>query len=97
MPSPDRSAPTGWKLPDEYEMLRDTVRRFMQEEVRPVEDTLPHDATEPAPADLARAWRSATPDDYPMMVAATPLTALALGAYTVGCITAHPTPLRRRA
>lgn len=49
------------------------------------------------PADLARAWRSATPDDYPMMVAATPLTALALGAYTVGCITAHPTPLRRRA
>ena len=54
MTPPERNVTTGWKLPDEYEMLRDTVRRFMQQEVGPVEDTLPHDATEPAPADLAR-------------------------------------------
>jgi acyl-CoA dehydrogenase len=48
------SSSTGWQLPDEYAMLRDTVRRFMVEEVKPVEDTLPHDAVTPAPADLAR-------------------------------------------
>lgn len=37
--------PTGaWELPEELKMLRDTVRGFMQDEVRPVEDTLPHDA-----------------------------------------------------
>jgi acyl-CoA dehydrogenase len=35
---------TGWTLPDEYVMLRDTVRRFMTERVKPVEDTLEHDA-----------------------------------------------------
>ena len=33
-----------WELPQELVMLRDTIRRFMAEEVKPVEDTLPHDA-----------------------------------------------------
>ncbi|MCC7045701.1 MAG: acyl-CoA/acyl-ACP dehydrogenase, partial [Alphaproteobacteria bacterium] len=32
-----------WELPEELVMLRDTVRRFMREEVRPVEDRQPHD------------------------------------------------------
>jgi acyl-CoA dehydrogenase len=32
-----------WELPEEFVMLRDTVRRFMDTEVRPVEDTLGHD------------------------------------------------------
>lgn len=45
---------TGWQLPEEYELLRETVRRFMTEEVKPVEDKLPHDALAPAPDDLAR-------------------------------------------
>jgi len=27
-----------WELPDELRMLRDTIRRFMAEEVKPVED-----------------------------------------------------------
>jgi acyl-CoA dehydrogenase len=37
--------PSGaWELPDELVMLRDVVRRFMAQEVRPLEDTLPHDA-----------------------------------------------------
>jgi acyl-CoA dehydrogenase len=37
--------PSGaWELPEELQMLRDTVRGFMQDEVRPIEDTLPHDA-----------------------------------------------------
>ena len=32
-----------WELPDELRMLRETVRRFMQREVHPLEATLPHD------------------------------------------------------
>jgi acyl-CoA dehydrogenase len=32
-----------WELPEELVMLRDTVRRFMREAVRPVEDAQPHD------------------------------------------------------
>jgi acyl-CoA dehydrogenase len=37
--------PTGaWELPEELQMLRETVRRFMVTEVKPIEDTLPHDA-----------------------------------------------------
>jgi acyl-CoA dehydrogenase len=41
------SFPSGaWELPQELQMLRDTVRRFMREEVRPVEDPLPHDCFE---------------------------------------------------
>jgi acyl-CoA dehydrogenase len=50
---------TGWQLPDEYVMLRDTVRRFMAEEVKPVEDRLPHDAIAPSAEDLARLRRMA--------------------------------------
>ena len=40
-----------WELPEELVMLRDTIRRFMAEEVKPVEDKLEHDAytLEPAP------------------------------------------------
>jgi acyl-CoA dehydrogenase len=38
-------------LPEELRMLRDTTRRFMREEVRPVEDRMPHDAFE-LPAEL---------------------------------------------
>lgn len=34
-----------WELPAELVALRDTVRRFMAQEVRPLEDTLPHDTT----------------------------------------------------
>lgn len=34
-----------WQLPDELVAVRDTVRQFMAKEVRPLEDTLPHDAT----------------------------------------------------
>ena len=33
-----------WELPEELRMLRDTIRRFMEEEVKPAEDKLPHDA-----------------------------------------------------
>ena len=37
--------PTGaWQLPEELRLLQDTVRRFMASEVRPLEDTLPHDS-----------------------------------------------------
>ena len=37
------AAAGAWELPDELAMLRDTVRRFMREEVKPVEDRQPHD------------------------------------------------------
>ena len=42
----------GWEMPQELVMLRDTIRRFMVEEVRPVEDRLPHDAYTPEPEAL---------------------------------------------
>jgi acyl-CoA dehydrogenase len=41
-----------WELPLELAMIRDAVRRFMEDEVRPVEDKLKHDAYELAPHDL---------------------------------------------
>ena len=44
----------GFDLPHELLLLRDQIRRFMREEVKPIEDKLPHDATGCAPADLAR-------------------------------------------
>ena len=50
---------TGWQMPDQYVMLRETVRRFMIDEVKPVEDKLPHDATSPPPDVLARLQASA--------------------------------------
>lgn len=38
-------APLGsWELPEELVILRDVVRRFMASDVRPMEDTLQHDA-----------------------------------------------------
>jgi acyl-CoA dehydrogenase len=48
-----------WELPEELRMLRDTIRRFMLEEVKPVEDRLPHDAYTPEPAQLEALQRNA--------------------------------------
>jgi acyl-CoA dehydrogenase len=48
-----------WELPEEYRMLQDTLRRFMQKEVKPIEDRLPHDANAPGDDDLARLQRTA--------------------------------------
>jgi len=67
------SALGAWELPEELAHLRDTVRRFMQKEVKPVEDRLPHDAVACAPEDLnvlqdkAKAlslWQIRTPAEY---------------------------------
>src|SRR5258708_6211689 len=47
-PPEDRADPGAlgaWRLPDELDDLASTVRRFMDSEVRPLEDTLPHDTT----------------------------------------------------
>ncbi len=33
-----------WDLPEEYKMLRETVRRFMEKEVRPAEEKVEHDS-----------------------------------------------------
>ena len=44
----------GFQLPHELTLLRDQIRRFMREEVKPIEDKLPHDAIACAPEDLAR-------------------------------------------
>ncbi len=41
-----------WELPSELVALRETVRRFMAAEVKPVEDRLPHDAYLPPPEGL---------------------------------------------
>ncbi|CAJ62028.1 MULTISPECIES: acyl-CoA dehydrogenase family protein [Frankia] len=66
--------PTGaWELPDEFRMLADTVRRFMETEVRPLEDTLPHDAAGLPPellgplqakARAADLWALQTPAEF---------------------------------
>jgi acyl-CoA dehydrogenase len=67
-------SPTGaWELPEEFRLLLDLVRRFMETEVRPLEETLGHDAAGPPPAALlslqekARAaglWALQTPQEY---------------------------------
>ncbi|WP_024795226.1 acyl-CoA dehydrogenase family protein [Tomitella biformata] len=45
MTTTEQTSTTGaWELPEEFVMLRDTVRRFMEAEVHPLEATLPHDA-----------------------------------------------------
>lgn len=54
--------PTGaWTLPEELRMLQDLVRRFMQTEVRPLEDTLEHDAPG-LPPDKLRALQAKARD-----------------------------------
>jgi len=40
----DASVSGAWELPEELRMLQQTVRRFMANEVRPLEDTLEHDS-----------------------------------------------------
>src|ERR1700730_6380271 len=70
---PDPGALGAWRLPDELADLADTVRRFMDSEVRPLEDTLPHDTTG-LPDDLllplqekARRlglWSLSTPEEF---------------------------------
>lgn len=53
MTTTEQPAVTGaWELPEEFRMLRDTVRRFMQAEVHPLEATLPHDAAGLPPEQL---------------------------------------------
>ncbi|MFI5014832.1 MAG: acyl-CoA dehydrogenase family protein [Hyphomicrobiales bacterium] len=42
-----------WDLPEDMVMLQETARRFMRQEVKPLEDKLPHDATE-LPADVLK-------------------------------------------
>jgi acyl-CoA dehydrogenase len=66
--------PTGaWELPEELVMLRETVRRFMTERVRPVEERQPHDSYSLPPEDLeglrkeARSlglWCMASPEEH---------------------------------
>ncbi|MSP96393.1 MAG: acyl-CoA dehydrogenase [Betaproteobacteria bacterium] len=62
-----------WELPEELRQLRDTVRRFMAKEVKPIEDRLPHDAVACPPDQLkllqrkARdlgLWQNRTPARY---------------------------------
>lgn len=69
--SPELSG--AWELPEHLVMLRDTIRRFMQEQVAPVEDRQPHDCYALPPNDLAalqakaRAaglWCFASPEEY---------------------------------
>ena len=48
----DPTMPLGaWELPEELRLIRETARRFMQQEVKPVEDRMPHDCYE-VPPDL---------------------------------------------
>ena len=62
-----------WELPEELVALRETVRRFMATEVKPIEDRLPHDTYLPPPEILrplqqkARAlglWFVQSPAEY---------------------------------
>ena len=69
----DNGNHSGLQLPDELLMLRDQIRRFMREEVKPIEDKLPHDALGCGPEDLAHLrgiatemglTRLTTPEEY---------------------------------
>src|SRR5690606_18456226 len=69
----DPSISGAWELPDHFVMLRETIRRFMTEEVRPVEERQPHDCYALPPAELealrkkakdAGLWCMASPEDY---------------------------------
>lgn len=62
-----------WELPEELRLLQETARRFMQHEVKPIDDALPHDAfTVPkelllplqAKARAAGLWCIRTPAEY---------------------------------
>jgi len=62
-----------WELPEELRMLQQTVRRFMEQEVKPEEDRLSHDATEMPPEVLKRLqakarslglWQMQTPAEF---------------------------------
>jgi acyl-CoA dehydrogenase len=73
-PADDANAPTGaWQLPEELVLLRETVRRFVATEVRPLEDLLPHDAAGFPAEQLAGLqkkardlglWALATPEEF---------------------------------
>lgn len=69
----DYTASGSWELPEDLRMIRETVRRFMQNEVKPVEETLEHDAYRLPPDKLqalrkkAKAlglWCYRTPEEY---------------------------------
>ncbi|MCU1620113.1 MAG: putative acyl-CoA dehydrogenase [Modestobacter sp.] len=73
----DQADPTevtgAWELPAELVLLRQTVQRFMADEVRPLEDSLPHDTAGAPPEQLARLqararelglWALATPAEF---------------------------------
>src|SRR6266851_4337357 len=67
------NASGGWELPEDLRMLQATVRRFMQNEVKPEEDKLTHDAVRLPPEVLkplqAKArelglWQVESPAEY---------------------------------
>jgi acyl-CoA dehydrogenase len=62
-----------WELPEDLRMIRDAVRQFMQKEVKPVEDTVEHDAFKLPPEQLRALrkkakdlgfWCFRTPEEY---------------------------------
>ncbi|MFF3574844.1 acyl-CoA dehydrogenase family protein, partial [Nocardia jiangxiensis] len=68
-----KSVTGAWELPEEFRLLRETVRRFMETEVRPLEDSLAHDVAGLPRAQLlplqakARAlglWALQTPEEF---------------------------------
>lgn len=69
----DKEVSGAWELPEHLGMLRDTIRRFMADEVRPVEERQEHDCYALPKGDLqslqakARAsglWCMASPEEY---------------------------------
>lgn len=69
----DETPSGAWELPEELVMLRDTVRRFMVDEVRPLEERQPHDAFNLPSDDLAKLqdkarnlglWCLSSPEEY---------------------------------
>ncbi|MEM7019489.1 MAG: acyl-CoA dehydrogenase family protein [Pseudomonadota bacterium] len=50
----DEALVQSFELSPELQLLRDQVRKFMRQEVKPIEDKLPHDATGASPEDRAR-------------------------------------------
>ena len=79
-----------WELPEDLRMFRDTVRRFMAEEVKPVEDKLPHDAYTLEPEPLKALQRKAR--DLGLLCLETPAEHGGAGLSLLGqCVAAEET------
>lgn len=77
----------GFELPDELEMLRQGVRRFVQDEIRPVADALPPEALVIPRADMEKIQLKAKKADYWLFGAPAEYGGQGLSAFWLAVVT----------